>query len=150
MRETSHRSAICPIGFSAGCRRVAVSHRIRTLRTKARRLLPTNDMTVDATMSPTPRTRIPDTSVAAAAQVLWEGRRDDDVLAALATMKAARVRRLPVCDAQRAVVGMLSVSDIIRVAGPGRPLASDEVIDALRAICLRGQASPGQPSTERP
>ena len=54
--------------------------------------------------------------------------------AALATMAAHRVRRLPVLDDGQ-LVGMLSLNDIVLAAGePGAP-AAQQVLDALRNIC---------------
>ena len=38
---------------------------------------------------------------------------DEDVLDALARMRAARVRRLPIVDDRRALVGLLAVDDVV-------------------------------------
>ena len=60
---------------------------------------------------------------------------DDDAHVALATMKAHRVRRLPVVGFGGVVVGIVSMNDILLSAGPKQPLRPDDVVDALQAIC---------------
>jgi CBS domain-containing protein len=60
---------------------------------------------------------------------------DDTLEQALTVMKTARVRRLPVVDAQGHLRGMLSMNDVVRVVGRrGSPPASG-VVEALAAIC---------------
>ena len=57
----------------------------------------------------------------------------DDVRAALNTMGAHRVRRLPVVDGEQRLCGMLSINDaILAVDGP---LRADDVVETLRGIC---------------
>jgi CBS domain-containing protein len=60
---------------------------------------------------------------------------DDELQAALETMKQHRVRRLPVEGFNGAVMGILSLDDIVRVAGQRQAVREADVIDALRAIC---------------
>jgi CBS domain-containing protein len=60
---------------------------------------------------------------------------EDDVQAALATMKQARVRRLPVVGFGGTVLGILSMNDILLAAGAGNGVASEHVVAALQAIC---------------
>jgi CBS domain-containing protein len=60
---------------------------------------------------------------------------EDDVSAALETMKAHRVRRLPVVGFGDALIGIVSLNDIAGVAGHGPGIAGREVIDTLQAIC---------------
>jgi CBS domain-containing protein len=60
---------------------------------------------------------------------------EDDVHAALTTMKQARVRRLPVVGFGGVVLGILSLNDLVLEAGPDRALASDQILDTLQAIC---------------
>ena len=67
---------------------------------------------------------------------------DDDVHAALATMKRERVRRLPVVGLGRSLVGMLSMNDIVLAAGPKKAVTSDEVVDVLQAICAHRPIEP--------
>jgi CBS domain-containing protein len=62
---------------------------------------------------------------------------EDDAGHALALMKDHRVRRLPVVNERREVVGMLSLSDLVRKAN----IDSSEITAALRAICAPGRAS---------
>ena len=62
---------------------------------------------------------------------------DEDVKAALVTMKRARVRRLPVVDGAGTLVGMLSINDLLLAAGAGKPVRNQDVVDALKAICAR-------------
>jgi CBS domain-containing protein len=62
---------------------------------------------------------------------------DDDVHGALAMMRTRRVRRLPVCDADRRPVGMLSIEDVvvrgIETGGIGVP----ELVAALSSMYIR-------------
>jgi CBS domain-containing protein len=60
---------------------------------------------------------------------------EDDVHAALATMKQARVRRLPVVGFGNTVLGLLSLNDIVLAAGANSQIRDEEVVDALKAIC---------------
>ena len=59
----------------------------------------------------------------------------DDVETALATMKQARVRRLPVVDAEGRLLGIVSINDIVLAAGRRKPVRNEDVVDALQAIC---------------
>ena len=60
---------------------------------------------------------------------------EDDVHAALMTMKQKRVRRLPVVGFGGTVLGILSMNDILLAAGARKPIRSEEVVDTLQAIC---------------
>jgi CBS domain-containing protein len=62
-------------------------------------------------------------------------RADDSVTTALATLQQTQVHRLPVVDARGAVVGMLSLNDLVRAA-VARPAAVDAagVMKALAAV----------------
>jgi CBS domain-containing protein len=62
---------------------------------------------------------------------------DDEVEAVLATMSDARVRRLPVVDANRTLIGIISLSDIALAAGDSRPVRDRDVVAALQRICAR-------------
>lgn len=59
---------------------------------------------------------------------------DDDVHAALAEMRVRRVRRLPVVGFGGTVAGIVSLDDLVRVAGPHEAVQVSEVADVLRAI----------------
>ena len=59
---------------------------------------------------------------------------EDDLSAALKTMKTAQVRRLPVVGFGGSVLGILSIDDVVRAAGPRKLVTSDEVLDTLQAI----------------
>jgi CBS domain-containing protein len=68
-------------------------------------------------------------------------RPEQDVQDALETMREYRVRRLPAVDANNRLVGILSVSDVLRHAEPvgarghaGVP--SEDVLTAFKAICM--------------
>ena len=67
---------------------------------------------------------------------------DDDVHAALATMKQHRVRRLPVEGFGGTVMGIVSMNDILLAAGARKPVRDAEVVDTFQAICAHHQASP--------
>jgi CBS domain-containing protein len=60
---------------------------------------------------------------------------DDDVHAALAAMKQARVRRLPVVGFSNTVLGILSINDILFAAGRNKQVQDEEVVETLKAIC---------------
>jgi len=66
---------------------------------------------------------------------------NDDVRSALATMKGARVRRLPVRDEFGRLKGMLSIEDIVVRGLEGDGIAADEVVAALRAMYARGRTA---------
>jgi len=63
----------------------------------------------------------------------------DSVGEAEAAMRQARIRRLPVVDAQGGLVGMLSFADLARAAGRGKgseaQITDTELVGALVAIC---------------
>jgi CBS domain-containing protein len=64
---------------------------------------------------------------------------DDDVKTALAMMRTQRVRRLPVVDAQKRLVGVLSVNDIVlhaepEMGGKTGAISAADVIRTLREI----------------
>jgi CBS domain-containing protein len=148
-------------------------------------------MRVKDLMTPDPMTCAPDLSVAAAANLMWEGdcgilpiveggkligvvtdrdmyialatrntraselpvaavahgpvvtcAPEDDVHAALAIMKQARVRRLPVVGFGDAVLGVLSIDDVVRAAGQYQGPGSEEIVDTLRVICSRHHPAP--------
>lgn len=142
-------------------------------------------------MAAAPKTCTPDTTLAAAASLMWEGDcgilpvvddgelvgvvtdRDmyialatrnarasqvrvgavatkevstcgpeDDVESALATMKQARVRRLPVVGADGTLLGILSMNDILLAAGANKPVRHEDVMDTLQAICAHHHPAP--------
>lgn len=62
---------------------------------------------------------------------------DDDVRTALGEMKRARVRRLPVLDAQARVVGLLSLEDIVLRGLQTGAVETAALVDALRALYER-------------
>jgi CBS domain-containing protein len=64
---------------------------------------------------------------------------DDDLHTALATMRNAHVRRLPVLSKEDALVGVISMDDILlRAEASGAAKAgivsAEEIVDAFRAI----------------
>jgi len=67
---------------------------------------------------------------------------DDDVHAALMTMKQHCVRRLPVKGFAHTVVGIVSMNDILLAAGPRKAVRNDEVVDTLQAICGHHHPTP--------
>lgn len=70
-----------------------------------------------------------------AGRTVWTCRPEDDLRAALAVMKAHRVRRLPVVGTSGAVLGVVSMNDLVLAAGPNAAVRSDEVVETLKAIC---------------
>lgn len=57
---------------------------------------------------------------------------DDDVTAALQTMKVQKVRRLPVVDAEGHVRGIVSLNDVVTHAGAA---SANDVVSTLAGIC---------------
>ena len=66
---------------------------------------------------------------------------EDDVRAALTAMKQARVRRLPVVGFGSAVIGIVSMNDVLRAAA-GKSVDSEDIVDTLRAICAHHHPAP--------
>jgi CBS domain-containing protein len=64
---------------------------------------------------------------------------DDEIRAALEIMRQARVRRLPVVGPNLALVGILSMNDLVLAAGPGKDITSDDIVRTLQAICEHGR-----------
>jgi IMP dehydrogenase len=62
---------------------------------------------------------------------------DDDVRGALATMKGARVRRLPVRDESGRLKGMLSIEDVVIRGLERNGIPAGEIVAALRAMYAR-------------
>jgi CBS domain-containing protein len=60
---------------------------------------------------------------------------DDDVQAALATMREHHVRRLPVEGFGGTVAGVVSMNDIVLAAGRGRGVTNTEIVETFQAIC---------------
>lgn len=65
---------------------------------------------------------------------------EDDVSAAISAMKKHRVRRVPVVDAQRHLLGIVSLHDLARAAdGENGRVSHTDLVDVLKAI---GQPHP--------
>src|SRR5688572_15886717 len=67
---------------------------------------------------------------------------EDDVLQALALMKEALVRRLPVLGFGGTVLGIVSMNDIVLAADVDESVTSQDVVDALKAICGHHHPAP--------
>jgi CBS domain-containing protein len=67
---------------------------------------------------------------------------EDDVRTALAAMKRACVRRLPVVGFGNAVIGILSMNDVLRAAAAGKAIANDDIVETLQAICAHHHPAP--------
>ena len=79
------------------------------------------------------------TAIEAATAPVIYCRENDDIHAALHLLGEARVRRLPVVNANDELVGMIGINDLILAARPmnGRKpeLDDEEVIETMRRIC---------------
>jgi len=73
---------------------------------------------------------------------VWSCAPDDDVHDALALMKEHHVRRLPVAGFGETVLGVISMNDILLVAGAKKPVNAAEVMDALQEICAHHHPTP--------
>ena len=60
---------------------------------------------------------------------------DDDVQSALASMKKACIRRLPVVGGDGTLQGIVSINDILLTAGSHKPVRNEDVVQTLQAIC---------------
>jgi CBS domain-containing protein len=60
---------------------------------------------------------------------------DDDVQNALTLMKTHQIRRLPVIDASGALIGIVSMNDIVLHASGRSGLPPTAIVDALKGIC---------------
>ena len=69
-----------------------------------------------------------------ARDTVWGCGPEDDVHAALGTMQERHVRRLPVV-ADGSVVGIVSLNDLVLVAGANEPVRNEEIVDTFKAIC---------------
>jgi CBS domain-containing protein len=67
---------------------------------------------------------------------------DDDVHAALATMKQHHIRRVPVEGFGGTVIGIVSMNDVLLAAGPRKAVRNDEVVDTFQAICAHHHPMP--------
>ena len=70
---------------------------------------------------------------------VWACEPDDDVHTALDTMASQRVRRLPVIQ-DGALVGIISMNDLVLAAGAEKEVRNDEVIATLKSICAHHAA----------
>jgi len=73
---------------------------------------------------------------------VWTCDPDDEVRAALETMKAHRVRRLPVEGFGGTILGVISIDDILLAAGVRKGVRHEEVVDTLQTICAHHHPAP--------
>jgi CBS domain-containing protein len=66
-------------------------------------------------------------------------RPDDDVEAVLEVMKEHAIRRVPVEGFGGTVLGIVSMNDIVRVAGARKAVRGAEVVETLQSICAHHQ-----------
>jgi CBS domain-containing protein len=67
---------------------------------------------------------------------------EDSVQAAVAMMKEARVRRLPVVGFAGVLLGIVSMNDILLAVGRDETLDNEDVVAALQAICAHHHPVP--------
>ena len=67
---------------------------------------------------------------------------DDDVQTALETMKARRVRRLPVVGFGDSLMGIVSMNDLVLAAGSRKGVRSEEVMETFEEICAHHHPAP--------
>ena len=61
----------------------------------------------------------------------------DDMRRALALMRSARVRRMPVVDDARRVVGLLSIDDLVLRSNPLDEVGAQEIVETLHEMAAR-------------
>jgi CBS domain-containing protein len=64
-------------------------------------------------------------------------RRGDDMRQALALMRSARVRRVPVVDDAGCVVGLLSIDDLVVRSSPLDEVGAREIVETLHDMAAR-------------
>ena len=64
---------------------------------------------------------------------------DDDVEAVLEVMKKHAIRRVPIEGFGGTVLGIVSMNDMVRSAGAGKPVHGQEVVETLQSICAHHQ-----------
>lgn len=67
---------------------------------------------------------------------------EDDVHAAMATMRQARVRRLPVVGFRNTLLGIISMNDIALAAGVDSAVRNEDIVATLQAICAHHHPVP--------
>lgn len=67
---------------------------------------------------------------------------DDDVHEVLDTMTRHRVRRVPVQGFGGAVLGIVSMNDIVGASGARRPVREGDIVHTLQAICEHHHPTP--------
>lgn len=73
---------------------------------------------------------------------VWTCGPDDDVHAALATMKQYRVRRLPIEGFGGTVMGVISLNDILLAARTEKTIRNEEIVGTLQEICAHRHPTP--------
>jgi len=64
---------------------------------------------------------------------------DDDIDDVLTVMKEHAIRRVPVEGFAGAVIGIVSMNDIVRAIGEKRAVRAADVVDTLQSICAHHQ-----------
>jgi CBS domain-containing protein len=57
-------------------------------------------------------------------------------------MKERRIRRLPVAGLGGAVLGIVSMNDILLAARPDQRVRTDKVVDRFQSICAHHRPAP--------
>jgi CBS domain-containing protein len=72
---------------------------------------------------------------------------DDDVMQALSQMHSRKVRRIPVVDRNKTLVGILSLANVVRVSGNGSGIPQPAVMSVLTRLCEKVEAvAPKRPA----
>jgi CBS domain-containing protein len=72
----------------------------------------------------------------------WACDPDDDIQQALTIMKERQIRRLPVTSSSGAVVGIVSMNDLLLAAGDHKPVNEGEVLETLQTISAHYHRAP--------
>ena len=67
---------------------------------------------------------------------------EDDLHEALATMRKARVRRLPVVGYGGSLLGVLSVNDVILATRTDKGISNKTIVEVLQEICVHHHPAP--------
>ena len=70
---------------------------------------------------------------------------DDDVNAAMAAMRRARVRRLPVVSDRDKLEGILALNDLVLAAGRKQFEIDDDLMNTIKAVSERRDRKPAGP-----
>jgi CBS domain-containing protein len=117
-----HDCGFVPVVDASGAVAGVITDRDICIATATRRLLPEHISAAQAMASP-----------------IRACLADDNVSEVLATMKQARIRRVPVLDANGRLQGVISLNDLVLASDATRAPQASEIVSTMAAICAHRQ-----------